>query len=70
MWRLMAAEVHQLETEHDKAERYKTKIREALGPVVEIMDEMRRDGLLVQWELGFDPYGRSRIVDVAVIKRY
>jgi hypothetical protein len=66
----MAAEVLHLETERDKAERYKAQIREALGPVVELMDEMRRDGFLAHWELGVDPYGRSRIVDVAVIKRY
>lgn len=66
----MAAEVLHLETERDKAERYKAQIREALGPVVELMDEMRRDGLLVQWDIGCDAYGRTRVADVAVIKRY
>jgi hypothetical protein len=64
------AEIIPLETEKQKAERYKIEVAEALRPVLALMDEAKKDGLLIEFQLGIDSYGRAAVSNAAVVKRY
>ena len=64
------AELVTLETEKDRAERYKTAIVGALRPALDLIDEAKRHGLLIEFQLGLDPYGRAVVNNCAVVKRY
>lgn len=47
-------------------------IRDGLSPllkqVCELFDRARRDGLVVNFSLGTDPYGRSQVQNLTVVK--
>lgn len=57
------------ETDTQKAERIKARIRTALIPVLEVIDESAREGFLVEWQLGRDHYGRQVILNLYLLKK-
>lgn len=52
------------------AEEYRKRMIEALGPVIAICDEARRDGFQILFNLGFDATGRHMIAQLDLIKKY
>ena len=66
----MVAEVVHLESEPARAERYTAQMTEALKPVLALMDDAKQHGLLIEFQLGMDAYGRAVIASSAVVKRY
>lgn len=39
-----------------------------LAPICALMDEARADGLVLNFQIGVDGFGRSRVVDISVVK--
>lgn len=57
-------------TEAELAETLKAKAREVLGPVTDLLDEAKAQGLAIEFQLGQDFLGRSAISVISVVKRY
>lgn len=64
------AEVIELETETQKAVRYKSEMIVVLEPLLQLMDRAKRDGLLIEFQLGVDHYGRAHVCSSAIVKRF
>jgi len=52
----------------EKAADYRAKIRAALEPVVAILNESRRDGLVVNFAIGFNQFGQSVVTQLDISK--
>lgn len=64
------ADVIQLETEAVRAERFKAEMAIALKPALALIDEAKRHGLLIEFHIGLDAYGRAIVGSCGVVKRY
>lgn len=52
----------------DVAADLKARMRIALGPVVEVMAEARKAGMMINFTVGTDQLGRVAVTDVNVVK--
>jgi hypothetical protein len=55
-------------TDADRATDLKRRAEAALAPVVEIMNEAARHGLVLGWAINRDQFGRNRIEQITVLK--
>lgn len=65
-----AQKIVRLDSEHAKAERFKARIPEALLPVLALINEAKAHGLLIEFHIGDDAYGRAIVECCHVVKRY
>lgn len=56
------------QTDAEKAEKYRKELTESLKPVIEILERAKRDGLVVQWNIAADEFGRIRVPFINVTK--
>jgi hypothetical protein len=56
------------QSDAEKAQDYRARIRAALDPVVAILNEARRDGLVVGFNIGLNQFGLSVLNQVDISK--
>lgn len=67
----MSAEVASINptmTDIQKADAYRKELAAALLPVCEILDRSRKDGLVIQYNIAPDEYGRVRVPFINITK--
>lgn len=52
----------------DLAKAYRDEMRAALGPVCDILQRARNDGLVIGWNISPDQYGRINVPNIDVTK--
>ena len=58
-------------SEADRAADLKRRAAEALAPVLAIMDEAVRQGLMVRWaNVGMNSFGMHEVIDLHIEKRF
>jgi len=63
--------VLRLETDADKAARHKQALADVLGPVVAACEAARRDGFLVEYQVGLNQFGVYALtIPPCLVKRY
>lgn len=60
--------VEPLRTESVKAQEIRAAITPLLDDLCEIINQARREGLIVGFQIGMDQYGRSRPQDISIVK--
>ena len=55
-------------TDTELAADFKKRTEAALAPVIEIMNEASRHGLVLGWGINRDQFGRNRIEQITVLK--
>lgn len=56
--------------DRDVADDLKRRLREALGPVLQVLDDSRAAGFVPMFNLGLDNLGRSHISELALVKHF
>lgn len=65
------ADIVKMETEAEKAARHKQALNDVLGPVVAACEAARRDGFLVEYQVGLNQFGVYALtVQPCLVKRY
>lgn len=62
------SDVARIQPEKETANELKQRIRLALSVCLEIMDEATRNGMVIQFQLGVDGFGRNVISALNVVK--
>ena len=55
-------------SDKDLADEYRQRLREAFRPILDIMDEASKNGLLVGFNIARDPFGKAIIQEIQVNK--
>lgn len=55
-------------TDRELAEEFRQRLRAALAPAMEIVDDATREGLVVNFVLGRNAFGRCVINDISVTR--
>ena len=61
-------EFKQVETDIAKAERYRNSLRTPLTTVASFINEAQKDGLLINFQIGRDQFGRAYVQDISVVR--
>lgn len=61
-------EIRAVETDADKALRYKRRIEEALTPLLQIMSEAHKERFVISWNAGPDQFGNIRLNSFSIVK--
>lgn len=62
--------IGEIKPEAERAAEYKGQLQEALIPVLAVIHAAQRDGLIMEFQLQPDAYGRLAIQTIAAVKRY
>lgn len=57
-------------SDHEVADDIKRRLREALVPVLALMDEARAAGFIPHFSVGTNQLGRSAVTDVKLVREY
>ena len=60
--------LERVETDIEKARKYRERMAEVLLPVLQIMTEARRDGITISFNLSVDAMGKAFIGGLTTIK--
>ncbi len=64
----MNENIAEFRTDAEKAAAYRIEVAAHLAVVCEVLNRARKDGLVVSFQIGPDPYGNSSVQSIGVVK--